>query len=144
MEDLIKMGLVEYVHDVVMKGGVPTDDELLAIVAGGAPVSFEEIKRHPLGLFFDQGSQIALPADPATAAIVASMVRRLSEIDPRDIVILPARCSPKLYSGWSRTVRVFARSRQPRLVSSPSARFRSAVPNPSRNCSETGNSSARA
>ncbi|TVY18281.1 Homeobox protein 4 [Lachnellula arida] len=29
LEDLIKIGLVEYVHDRILKGGVPTDEELL-------------------------------------------------------------------------------------------------------------------
>ncbi|KAF4625273.1 hypothetical protein G7Y89_g12893 [Cudoniella acicularis] len=29
LEDLIKIGLVEYLHDCILKGGVPTDDDLL-------------------------------------------------------------------------------------------------------------------
>jgi len=29
LEDLIKIGLVEYVHERVLKGGLPTDEELL-------------------------------------------------------------------------------------------------------------------
>jgi hypothetical protein len=29
LEDLIKIGLVEYIHDRILKGGMPTDDELL-------------------------------------------------------------------------------------------------------------------
>ncbi len=30
LEDLIKIGLTEYVHDRVLKGSIPTDDDLLA------------------------------------------------------------------------------------------------------------------
>ncbi|KAE8452703.1 hypothetical protein EG329_013962 [Mollisiaceae sp. DMI_Dod_QoI] len=29
LEDLVKIGLVEYIHDLVLKGGVPTDDDLI-------------------------------------------------------------------------------------------------------------------
>jgi anaerobic selenocysteine-containing dehydrogenase len=46
----------------------PTDDELLAIVARGAPLPFETIKSRPDGCYYDEGSELALPADPATAA----------------------------------------------------------------------------
>jgi anaerobic selenocysteine-containing dehydrogenase len=44
----------------------PTDDELLALVLGHAPVSLDELKRHPLGYYHSE-LQYALPMDPATA-----------------------------------------------------------------------------
>src|SRR3546814_12456260 len=44
-----------------------SDDEMLAIVAGGAPLPFDVIRNQPLGTFFDSGSQIALPPDPLPA-----------------------------------------------------------------------------
>src|SRR3546814_15259889 len=51
----------------------PSDDEMLAIVAGGAPLPFDVIRNQPLGTFFDSGSQIALPPDPPTAGRFAVM-----------------------------------------------------------------------
>src|SRR3546814_2937496 len=51
----------------------PSDDEMLAIVAVGAPLPFDVIRNQPLGTFFDSGSQIALPPAPLTAGRFAVM-----------------------------------------------------------------------
>ncbi len=45
----------------------PTVEDSLRIAARNAPVSWEEIKRHPRGAVFEEEPQYALPADPATA-----------------------------------------------------------------------------
>ena len=49
LEDYVKIGLVEYVHDTVLRGGVPTDADLLVearrIVHKADDVAFG--KKHP-------------------------------------------------------------------------------------------------
>jgi len=54
LEDLVKIGLVEYVHDAVMKDAVPTDADLLVearrIVRKADDVAFN--KKHPEGSWF--------------------------------------------------------------------------------------------
>lgn len=46
----------------------PSTDELLAIIARRAPQPLEEIRRHPLGLLFDDDPQFVEPGDPASTA----------------------------------------------------------------------------
>lgn len=54
LEDYVKIGLVEYVHDTVLRGGVPTDADLLVearrIVHKADDVAFG--KKHPEGSWF--------------------------------------------------------------------------------------------
>ena len=45
----------------------PTTDDLLDIIARRAPISLEELRRHPLGLSFPQHVQYAEPGDPDSA-----------------------------------------------------------------------------
>jgi len=45
---------------------VPDEDDLIALTLSAAPVTLDEVKRHPQGYFHDE-ELFALPADPATA-----------------------------------------------------------------------------
>lgn len=45
---------------------VPEEDDLIALTLSAAPVTLDEVKRHPHGYFHDE-ELFALPADPATA-----------------------------------------------------------------------------
>lgn len=73
----------------------PTTDDLLAIVARNAPVSFEEIKSHPLGGFFEGEPQYAEPGNPgphdkftlAPPDIVAEMCELAAENFQRDVIV---------------------------------------------------------
>ncbi len=51
----------------------PTTDDLLAIVARHAPVSLEELKRHPYGMFYDEKPQFVEPGDPNSSAKLTLM-----------------------------------------------------------------------
>jgi anaerobic selenocysteine-containing dehydrogenase len=50
----------------------PDEDTLIEATLAGAPVSLDEVKRHPHG-YFHPDVQYALPADPATAGRFATM-----------------------------------------------------------------------
>lgn len=50
----------------------PEEDDLIAATLATAPVTLDEVKRHPQG-YFHPGDQYALPADPATAGKFSTM-----------------------------------------------------------------------
>ena len=51
----------------------PQSDELARIIARHAPVPFDEIRRHPMGVRYDKDPQYVLPADPAVAGSFSLM-----------------------------------------------------------------------
>ena len=55
---------IDYLGEPLDMDIAPTTDGLLARAARHAPVSFEEIQRHPRGLVVDPRPQIAEPAEP--------------------------------------------------------------------------------
>ncbi|MDB5686071.1 MAG: hypothetical protein JWR77_660, partial [Rhizorhabdus sp.] len=79
-EHLVFWGLAKRLGVRLSSMGVPLDmenppseDDVLATITGGAPLPYAEIKRRPLGTFYNEGSEIALPRDPETAGYFAVM-----------------------------------------------------------------------
>ncbi|WP_257538485.1 molybdopterin-dependent oxidoreductase [Sphingobium sp. CFD-1] len=63
-----------YMGTALAMDGRPEEDHLIALTLANAPVSLDEVKRHPLG-YYHPNLQYALPPDPATAGRFATMPR---------------------------------------------------------------------